>query len=120
MQPIFITVCEGPDLDYYRSLLGDYRVKRAHTYRAILDEGITVAGGSDTPVTRMSPLKGIHACVNHPLKEQRIDVHEAIEISQLTRLKLALKMILRGIIEPGKLADFAVLSDDPYRVPGRK
>jgi predicted amidohydrolase YtcJ len=120
MQPIFITVCEGPNLDYYRSLLGDDRVKRAHTYRTILDEGITVAGGSDTPVTKMSPLKGIHACVNHPLKEQRVDVHEAIEMFTVNAAKAGFEDDIKGNIEPGKLADFAVLSDDPYRVPREK
>jgi predicted amidohydrolase YtcJ len=76
MQPMFIPLAEGPDLKYYRSLIGDERVKRTNIFRSILDEGILVAGGSDTPVTRMNPLGGIHVLVNHPLKEQRINVHE--------------------------------------------
>jgi predicted amidohydrolase YtcJ len=117
MQPMFVTECEGPNLDYYRSLLGDERVKRAHTYRSILDEEILVSGGSDTPVTRMSPLGGISALVNHPLKEQRIDMYEAIEIFTINGAKIGFEEDIKGNIEPGKLADFVVLSDDPYRVP---
>jgi predicted amidohydrolase YtcJ len=120
MQPMFVPVCEGPNLDYYRSLLGDERVKRAHTYRWVMDEEILVSGGSDTPVTRMSPLGGIHALVNHPLKEQRIDVYEAIEIFTINGAKIGFEEDVKGSIEPRKLADFAVLSDDPYRVPKDK
>jgi predicted amidohydrolase YtcJ len=36
----------------------------------------------------MNPLGGIHACVNHPLKEQRVDVHEAIEMFTINNNKL--------------------------------
>jgi predicted amidohydrolase YtcJ len=120
MQPMFITVCEGPNLDYYRSLIGDERVKRAHTYRWIMDEEILVSGGSDTPVTKMNPLGGIDALVNHPLKEQRISVYEAIEIFTINGAKIGFEEDIKGSIEPGKLADFVVLSDDPFRIPKEK
>jgi predicted amidohydrolase YtcJ len=120
MQPMFITVCEGPNLDYYRALLGEERLKRANAFRTILNEEILVSGGSDTPVTRMNPMGGIHACVNHPLKEQRIDVYEAIEMFTINGAKIGFEEDLKGSIEPGKLADFVVLSDDPYRVPRQK
>jgi len=105
MQPMFITVCEGPNLDYYRTLLGDERVKRTHPFRSILDEGILVSGGSDTPVTKMNPLGGMHACVNHPTKEQRIDVYEAIEIFTINGAKIGFEEDIKGSIEAGKLAD---------------
>jgi predicted amidohydrolase YtcJ len=120
MQPMFIPVCEGPNLDYYRSLLGDERVKRAHTYRSILNEEILVSGGSDTPVTKMNPLGGIHTLVNHPLKEQRIDVYETIEIFTINGAKIGFEENIKGSVEPGKLADFVILSNDPYRVPKEK
>jgi predicted amidohydrolase YtcJ len=120
MQPMFITVCEGPNLDYYRALLGDERVKRTHPFRSILDEGILVSGGSDTPVTKMNPLGGMQACVNHPTKEQRIDVYEAIEMFTVNGAKIGLEEDIKGSIEPGKLADFVVLSDDLYHVHREK
>jgi len=116
MQPMFIPICEGPNLDYYRSLIGEERVRRTHIFRSILDEEILVSGGSDSPVTRMNPIGGIHALVNHPLKEQRINVHEAIEIFTINGAKIGFEEDIKGSIEPGKFADFAVLSDDPYHV----
>ena len=117
MQPMFIPVAEGPNLEYYRSLLGDERVKRTNIFRSILNEEILVSGGSDSPVTRMNPLGGIHILVNHPLKEQRIDIYEAIEIFTINGAKIGFEEDIKGSIEPGKLADFVVLSDDPFRVP---
>lgn len=120
MQPIFIQAAEGPNLDYYRTWIGDERVKRTAVFRSILDEGILVSGGSDTPVTRVNPLGGIHAVVNHPLKEQRIDVHEAIEMFTINGAIIGFEENIKGNIEPGKLADFVVLADDPYRVPRGK
>ncbi len=117
---MFIPVCEGPNLDYYRSLLGDERVKRAHTYRAILNDEILVSGGSDSPVTGMNPIGGIHSLVNHPLIEQRIDIDEAIEIFTINGAKIGFEEQIKGSIEPGKLADFVVLSEDPYLVPPDK
>jgi predicted amidohydrolase YtcJ len=120
MQPMFIQVCEGPNRDYYRTLLGDERLKRSNAFRAIIDEGILISGGSDTPVTRMNPLGGIGTCVNHPLKEQRIDIYEAIEMFTINAAITGFEEDLKGSIEPGKLADFVVLSDDPYKVPREK
>ncbi|MGD1118827.1 MAG: amidohydrolase family protein, partial [Dehalococcoidales bacterium] len=120
MQPMFIPCAEGPNLDYYRLWIGDERVKRTNVYRSILNEGILISGGSDTPVTRVNPLGGIHVLANHPLKEQRIDVHEAIEIFTINGAIIGFEEDKKGNIEPGKLADFVVLSDDPYRVPKDK
>jgi predicted amidohydrolase YtcJ len=118
MQPAFMTVCEN--LEDYRVLFGEERLKRFHPYRSILDEGALVAGGSDSPVTRINPLEGIHALVNHVIKEQRIDVWEAIEIFTINNARIGFEEDIKGRIEPGKLADFTVLSEDPFLVPRDK
>ena len=117
MQPMFTIVCGGPNLDYYRAYLGDERVLRTQPFRSILNEGILVGGGSDTPVTRMSPLDGIHSLVNHPNKAQRTELWEAIEIFTINNAKIGFEEDIKGSIEEGKLADFVVLSEDPHRVP---
>ena len=114
---MFIPFCEGPDREYYRTLIGEERIKRSHVFRSILDEGVLVSGGSDSPVTRMNPLGGIHAMVNHPMEEQRIDIHEALEVFTINGARIGFEEDIKGSIEPGKLADFVVLSDDPYMIP---
>jgi predicted amidohydrolase YtcJ len=117
MQPMFTVVCGGPGLDYYRTYLGDERVKRTQPFRSILNEGILVGGGSDTPVTRMNPLGGISSLVNHPNEAQRIELWEAIEMFTINNAKIGFEEEIKGSIEEGKLADFVVLSDDPYHTP---
>jgi predicted amidohydrolase YtcJ len=86
MQPAFLSINEN--VEHYRKFLGELRIKRCNPYRSILDQAILVSGDSDSPVTRITPLEGIHACVNHPIKEQQIDVHEAVEIFTINNAKI--------------------------------
>lgn len=117
MQPMFIPIAEGPNLETYRGYMGEERVKRANPFRAILDEGVLVSGGSDSPVTRMNPLAGIQACLTHPNKEQRINLYEAIKLFTINGAIIGFEEKLKGSIEEGKLADLVVLSQDPHRAP---
>jgi predicted amidohydrolase YtcJ len=118
MQPAFLYFCEN--MEDFKALWGEDRVKRYHPYRSILDEGALVSGGSDSPVTKINPLVGIDALVNHPHREQRIDVYEGIEIFTINGAKIGFEEDTRGTIEETKLADFIVLSEDPYLVPKDK
>ncbi len=120
MQPIFIPICGGDNLEAERKLLGEERVKRYHPYRTILDKGILVSGGSDSPVTQMNPLKGIQAALTHPNKDQRIALDEAIRFYTINGAKIGFEEKEKGTIGKGKLADFVVLSEDPYQVPPKK
>jgi predicted amidohydrolase YtcJ len=85
-----------------------------------LNECILVSGGSDSPITRMNPLGGIQVCLTHPIKEQRIELYEALKIFTINGAKIGFEEKLKGSIEEGKLADFVVLSEDPNRVPHDK
>jgi len=120
MQPMFLTVGGDSNLEYYRGLFGEERMKRCHPLRSILNEGILVSGGSDSPVTRMNPLGGIQACLTHAIKEQRIELYEALKLFTINGAKIGFEEELKGSIEEGKLADFVVLSEDPNRVPHDK
>jgi len=84
-----------------------------HPYRTILDHGILIAGGSDSPVTPCDPLRGIQASVNHPNPEQRVSRREAIAMFTISGAQIAFEEEEKGSIEPGKSADLVVLSEDP-------
>lgn len=116
MQPMFLFLSGDRTYENIRSLLGSQRVERWVPLRSILDAGGLVAGGSDAPVTRMSPLKGVRACVNHPNKSQRITLFEALSLFTVNGARIGFEEHLKGSIEAGKLADFAVLGDNPYAV----
>jgi len=117
MQPAFIPAFIGMQgMQFYKSLLGSARLNRVHPYRTILDHGIAICGGSDSPVTPYDPLAGIQAAVNHPNAAERVTVHEALEMFTTAAAWSAFEEKEKGTIEPGKLADLVVLGADPLAV----
>ena len=116
MQPMFLFLSGSQTYENIRSLLGDERLERWTPLRSILDAGGLVAGGSDAPVTKMSPLKGIQACIRHPNKNQRITLYEALKMFTVNGARIGFEEHFKGSIETGKFADFTVLSDNPYAV----
>jgi len=121
MQPAFIPAFVGREnMELYASLLGKERLNRVHPYRTILDHGIPICGGSDSPVTPYDPLAGIQAAVNHPNAEQQISVYESLEMFTKTAAWSAFEEKDKGTIESDKLADLVVLSDDPFTVDCKK
>lgn len=121
MQPAFIPAFIGQGkMELYESLLGKERLTRVHPYRTILDHGIPICGGSDSPVTPYDPLAGIQAAVNHPNADERISLHESLEMFTKTAAWSAFEEKDKGTIESGKLADLVVLSDDPFTVDSKK
>jgi predicted amidohydrolase YtcJ len=75
---------------------------------------IPIAGGSDSFVTPWNPILGIHALVNHPDSEQRVNVRDALKIFTTNGARIGFEEDKKGSIEVGKLADLVVLSKDPY------
>jgi hypothetical protein len=112
MQPSFIYLWGGSD-GKYRQYLGEERMKRAHTYKRLQELGITVAGGSDCPVTPWNPILGIHSLVNHPDVNQRVGVRDALKVFTMNGAKIAFEERTKGSIEVGKFADLVVVSSDP-------
>lgn len=109
--------------------IGAKRCASSYANRSLLDAGARVAFGSDWSVAPLSPLLGIDAAVHrrtldgkHPhgwFPEQQITVTEAIEAYTLTSAFAAFEEKDRGSLEPGKLADFVVLSRDILAEPER-
>jgi predicted amidohydrolase YtcJ len=117
MQPAFIPAFVGQeDMGIYRSLLGKARLARVHPYRTILDHGVPISGGSDSPVTPYDPLAGIQAAVNHPNPDERVTLWEALQMFTSTAAWSAFEEGEKGTIEAGKLADLVVLVEDPFKV----
>jgi hypothetical protein len=82
----------------------------------MLSYGILMAGGSDSPVTRIDPLWGIEAAANHLHTEEKLPVQEAIKLFTINGAKFAFEEDEKGSIEIGKRADLVILSEDPCSV----
>jgi predicted amidohydrolase YtcJ len=98
----------------YEKRLGHQRAERGYPLRELVAAGLTVAGGSDSPVTPADPLLGLHSCVNHPVETQRLTLLEALKLYTINGAYLAFEEVERGAIAPGYVADCVVLDSDPF------
>ncbi len=106
--------------------IGPERAKMAYAFRTLLDSGATLAFGSDWSVAPMVPLMGIYAAVTRRtldnkrpdgwVPEQKISVAEAVRAYTMGSAYASFEENLKGSIEPGKLADLVVLTDDIFNI----
>lgn len=97
--------------------LGWERAQRADGIATFDRRGIPIGGGSDSTVTPLNALYGIHCAVNHSNPAERVSPERALRLWTLDSARLAFEENDKGTLELGKLADFAVLDADPLAVP---
>jgi predicted amidohydrolase YtcJ len=94
---------------------GPERAPRNQPMRALLDAGIPLAIGSDGP---NNPYLNIMLASTYPGKPgQAVTREQAVTAYTLTAAYAEFAEKDKGSLEPGKLADLAVLSQDIFRVP---
>ncbi|KCZ49585.1 MULTISPECIES: amidohydrolase [unclassified Hyphomonas] len=115
------------DLHFAPSRLGIDRLAGAYAWKALIDDGAVVAGGSDAPVEVGSPLIEFYAAVArkdlkgfegegwHP--EQKLTREQALALFTSSAAYAAFQEDDLGTIEAGKLADFTVFDIDLMTVP---
>jgi predicted amidohydrolase YtcJ len=102
---------------------GPVRMAAATPVRSWLDAGVIVGGGSDSPVTPYQPLLGLWqartrriAGSDDPIgRQQAISGEEALALYTRDAAYLSFSEHERGMLRPGLLADWTVLSVDPVR-----
>lgn len=111
MQPNFIGEWGGTE-GMYLDRLGKERTARNNPFREVLDEKVRLAFGSDC--MPFSPMYGILSAVKAPHAAQRISVHEAFAAYSREAAYASFDERRKGTLEVGRLADFVVLSADPF------
>jgi predicted amidohydrolase YtcJ len=112
-QPNFVHRWGLPD-GMYDARLGPERATQLNNFRRILDAGIKVAFGSDC--MPMDPLYGIYSAVTHPNPAIQISIEEAIRLYTMDAAFASFDEKNKGSLVPGKLADFVVLSENPFEI----
>jgi predicted amidohydrolase YtcJ len=97
-------------------ILGEERALRSDPVRSLIDAGIQVGGGSDSTVTPLKPLYGVHCAVNHSNPAERLDIERALQLYTLDNAAMAFEEADKGSIQEGKLGDLVVLAQDPLTV----
>jgi predicted amidohydrolase YtcJ len=92
-----------------------------------LDAGVQVAAGSDFPPGPFDPRMAIQGMVTRTGWDgktwganQRITIDEALHVLTLNGAYNSHEENIKGSITPGKVADFVVLSEDPFSSPKDK
>ena len=104
--------------------LGPERMKKAFNLRQMIDAGLVVTQGSDAPgYWPVDVLRDLGTAVSRQTwqggtfdLEESLSVDEALRMCTMTAAYSAFDERIKGSIEPGKLADLTVLSEDIYDV----
>ncbi|HUK61385.1 MAG TPA: amidohydrolase [Stellaceae bacterium] len=106
---------------------GEERAARSIPIRTIVAAGIPTGGGTDAPVVDWNPFESIWWMVTRNVymqdkiralgPEEGIDVATALALYTRGSAEASFLDDRVGTLEVGKLADLAVLSDDPLTVP---
>ena len=110
-----------------QTMLGPERIKSSYAWKSLLDASATLAFGSDWPVAPLDPVMGIYAATTRRtlngknphgwIPEERITVAQAVHAYTMGSAFAEHQEAVKGSIEPGKLADLVVLSDDIFSIP---
>jgi predicted amidohydrolase YtcJ len=110
------------DLHFAPARLGPNRLGGAYAWKALLDSGVIIAGGSDAPVERGDPLIEFYAAAyRHDLSgfagadwrlDQAVSREQALAMFTSAAAYSAFEEDDRGTLEEGKRADISVFSTD--------
>ncbi|NLA91580.1 MAG: amidohydrolase [Synergistaceae bacterium] len=144
----YIVHCQMGDMDQYRRMarlgigaavqplfapsdrlmavkrLGEERARAGYAWKTLLDLGIFMSAGSDSPVESLDPLAGIHAAVTRQDCDgqpeggwnpgQKLTVKEAVDLYTRGGAYASFEERRKGTLAPGMLADLVVLDRDIF------
>jgi predicted amidohydrolase YtcJ len=106
--------------------IGPARAKTTYAFRSFLDHGVHMAFGTDWPVAPLDPMQTLYAAVTRAtldgkrpggwVPEQKVTLADAIRAYTIGAAYAEFQENEKGSIAPGRLADFVILSADPFDV----
>ncbi len=119
IQPIFVR----SDFPSVKKKLGLRRLRYSYAWKTLLKEGLACAGGSDAPISDISPIAGMYAAISHAdscgichQPQERLSPFEAISLYTTGSAKAIHKEHKRGMIGVGYEADFTIVDRDMMRI----
>ena len=113
-----------PDMAWAPSRLGPSRTKYAYAWKSFLDHGVTLAFGTDYPVESINPFRGLYAAITRQNEsgtqtfdlptatQERLPLNQALYAYTQASAYADFSETFRGRLQPGYLADLAVLDRD--------
>jgi len=120
------------DADAMNYVLGKERIKTFSPYNSLFEKGVIVNGGSDhmvkfdsyASINPYNPFLAMWSVItretergSHILQEEAITREQALKMYTINNSYASFEENLKGSIEPGKLADLIVISEDFMTCP---
>ncbi|MEP6595731.1 MAG: amidohydrolase [Ginsengibacter sp.] len=120
------------DADAMEYILGEKIIQSFHPYRSLTDAGVIVNGGSDhmvkwdanTSINPYNPFLAMWTVITHTtergtviMPSEAISREQALKMYTINNAWASFEENIKGSIEPGKLADMAILSEDILTCP---
>jgi hypothetical protein len=123
-----VVVTQPPFLYYsgerYLVTVPSDQLRWLYRIKSFLNDGLIVAGSSDSPIVPDNPLVGIYAAVTRQaesgqqlLPRECISASQALAMYTINAAYASFEEGIKGSLTQGKLADIVLLSDDPTKTP---
>jgi len=98
--------------------VGPERYRFTYPFKSMLNAGIRFGMGSDCPVEILDSMQLLHRAVTRDSmsRQECLTVDETLRLYTMGSAYIGFEEQSKGSLEIGKLADFVVLSEDPYAV----
>ena len=125
VQTIFIDY----DTHIVHQRAGEELASTSYAFRTMREMGIRVSNGTDCPVEKPDPMRGLQCAVTRqPLDgslppyrpEEALSVEEALQIYTAEGAHASFEEDFKGRIQPGMAADFVILDRNPFEVPAQE
>jgi predicted amidohydrolase YtcJ len=118
------------DMYWAKDRLGPQRLPHAYAFNRLLQENGWLPLGTDFPVEHIDPLRTFYAAVARMDQagfpaggfqpENALSRENALKGMTIWAARASFEENRKGSLEPGKVADFVVLSQDIMKVPAEK
>lgn len=122
VQPIFVST----DWKIAEQRVGKEKAMTSYAWRTLMEQGVIVSGGSDSPVESYKPLSGIECAVTRQDESrlpaggwnpfEKVTVYDALRMYTYNSAYAEFKEDRKGLIKSGYQADMVILDEDPYLV----
>ena len=111
------------DIQIVEQRVGKELASTSYSWKTLMDAGVSVSNGSDSPVERPDVMAGIQCAVTRKniqgtagpyLPKEVFSVQEALDGFTLRGAQSSFEEDRKGRIAPGMLADFVVLGGNPF------